>query len=421
MREDQDQRRATEGDDAPDEPDTPVDAASEPPVADQPEGESEAESHAATDGGARAATDEAAETGDTLEASDTPAKAEPAHPKELIGVLMMAYGGPDTLEDVPAYLLDVRGGRPMDDELVEEFVERYRQIGGRSPILELTEAQAAGVQRSLNDRRARDAGIEYRTYVGMRHWHPYIRDVVPKILADGVDKLVAIVMAPHYSQMSVGKYMEQMDEALQAAGSEIPVYKIDSWKDQPMFVSGVSSRIRDALRKFPANLRKEIPIVYTAHSLPTRIMEWGDPYPDELRISVEMVADRVRQRHWRFAYQSQGATSEPWLGPDVETTLDELAAEGFEHVLMVPIGFVCDHVEILYDVDVEHTQHAEKLGMQLERIRSLNDGPMLCRAVAEAVRKALPRDASADDEPDGEAAETEDAEDLEEVEAGEGG
>jgi protoporphyrin/coproporphyrin ferrochelatase len=308
--------------------------------------------------------------------------------KEHIGVILMAYGGPDKLEDVPDYLLDVRSGRPMSQELVDDFVERYREIGGRSPILELTQAQAKGVEKALNNRKAKESGVKYTAYVGMRHWHPYIRDVVPQIVADGVDKLVGVVMAPHYSKMSVGKYMEQLREGLEEAGSDLPVHEVHSWKDQPMFISGVSSRIRDALRKYPADLRKEIPIVFTAHSLPTRILEWGDPYPDELRVSVEMVADRVRQRHWRFAYQSQGASAEPWLGPEVEETLEELAAEGFKHVLMVPIGFVCDHVEILYDVDIEHKEHAEKLGMELSRIKSLNDGPMLCRAVAESVRKA---------------------------------
>jgi protoporphyrin/coproporphyrin ferrochelatase len=434
MREDQDQRRAPESGEEPgDAPDAvepeptgetgaaeheadarPDDSQPAEEAQEMPTGESAAEPDAdATEPEAGEASD-AAPGERAKPAAATP---EPEGPKEVIGVLMMAYGGPDLLEDVPAYLLDVRGGRPMPDELVEEFVERYGKIGGRSPILELTEAQAAGVQRSLNDRRARDAGIEYRAYVGMRHWHPYIRDVVPKILEDGVEKLVAVVMAPHYSKMSVGKYMEQLDEALEAHGADIPVYRVESWKDQPMFISGVSSRIRDALRKFPANERKDVPVVYTAHSLPERILEWGDPYPDELRISVEMVADRVRQRHWRFAYQSQGATNEPWLGPDVETTLDELAAEGFKQVLIVPIGFVCDHVEILYDVDVEHAEHAEKLGMHLERIRSLNDGPMLCRAVAESVRRALPRDESAEDDDE---ADAEVAEELEEVEAGEG-
>ncbi|TVR72254.1 MAG: ferrochelatase [Sphaerobacteraceae bacterium] len=302
--------------------------------------------------------------------------------------MLMAYGGPDKLEDVPDYLLDVRSGRAMSQELVDEFVERYREIGGRSPILELTRAQAKGVEKALNNRKAKESGIKYTCYVGMRHWDPYIRDVVPQIVEDKVDKIVGVVMAPHYSKMSVGKYMEQLREGLEKAGSDIPVHEVHSWKDQPMFISGVSSRIRDALRTFPADIRKDVPIVFTAHSLPVRILEWGDPYPDELRVSVEMVADRVRQRHWRFAYQSQGASAEPWLGPEVEETLDELAAEGFKHVLMVPIGFVCDHVEILYDVDIEHKAHAEKLGMELSRIKSLNDGPMLCRAVAESVRKA---------------------------------
>lgn len=320
-------------------------------------------------------------------AKSTAKKSEPEI-TEHIGVILMAYGGPDKLEDVPDYLLDVRSGRAMSQELVDEFVERYREIGGRSPILELTRAQAKGVEKALNNRKAKEAGIKYTCYVGMRHWDPYIRDVVPQIVEDKVDKLVGVVMAPHYSKMSVGKYMEQLREGLEKAGSDIPVHEVHSWKDQPMFISGVSSRIRDALRTFPAEIRKDVPIVFSAHSLPVRILEWGDPYPDELRVSVEMVADRVRQRHWRFAYQSQGASAEPWLGPEVEETLEELAAEGFKHVLMVPIGFVCDHVEILYDVDIEHKAHAEKLGMQLSRIKSLNDGPMLCRAVAESVRKA---------------------------------
>jgi protoporphyrin/coproporphyrin ferrochelatase len=351
-----------------------------------------------TDASAEVAEDAPAEEGEAEDAAEDPKPASAKRSsakadsedwvKERIAVILMAYGGPDKLEDVPDYLLDVRSGRPMSQELVDEFVERYREIGGRSPILELTQAQAKGVEKALNNRKAKEAGIKYSAYVGMRHWYPYIRDVVPQIVEDGVDKIVGVVMAPHYSKMSVGKYMEQLREGLEKAGSEIPVHEVHSWKDQPMFISGVSSRIRDALRKYPAEIRKDVPVVFTAHSLPTRILEWGDEYPDELRVSVEMVADRVRQRHWRFAYQSQGASAEPWLGPTVEETLEDLASEGFKHVLMVPIGFVCDHVEILYDVDIEHKEHAEKLGMELSRIKSLNDGPMLCRAVAEAVRKA---------------------------------
>jgi ferrochelatase len=309
--------------------------------------------------------------------------------KRRIGVLLMAYGGPDSLDDVPAYLDDVRGGRPTSPELIHEMTERYRAIGGRSPILELTRAQAACVERALNDERAAAEGIEYRTCVGMRHWHPYIREVIPQILADGADQLVAVVMAPHYSRMSVGAYMKRVNEALEAAGAQIPVTQVESWKDQPAFVEAVAEKIAEALKQFPEDERDNVAVVFTAHSLPKRILEWNDPYPDELRVSVEAVAARVQPPHWRFAFQSQGATADPWLGPDVESTLEELAREGFKNVLIVPIGFVSDHVEVLYDVDIEHREHAERLGMRLERTKSLNDAPLLGKAVADAVREKL--------------------------------
>lgn len=306
-----------------------------------------------------------------------------------VGVLMMAYGGPNSLEDIPAYLLDVRGGRPYSDELLAELTERYRAIGGRSQIVELTQAQAAGVERELNNAAAEAAGLTFRTYVGMRHWHPYIREVVPDILADGVDTLVAIVMAPHYSRMSVGAYLEQLDKALQENNASVPVLSIESWKTQPAFIAAVAGRIRDALERFPAEERDDVALVFTAHSLPERILQWGDPYPEELRISVETVVAEVKPRRWRFAYQSAGATADPWLGPALEETLEALAGEGVRNVLVVPIGFVCDHVEVLYDIDIEARELANSLGMRLERTESLNDHPLLCRAVADAVRERL--------------------------------
>lgn len=309
-----------------------------------------------------------------------------------IGVLLMAYGGPNSLEEIPAYLSDVRGGRPYSPELLEELTERYRKIGGRSPILELTRAQAAGVERELNDEAARAAGIEYRTYVGMRHWHPYIREVVPHILADGVDQIVAVVMAPHYSKMSVGAYLARLDEALQEHGADVPVLAVESWKAQPAFIEAVARRIDDALERFPAGAREDVGVVFTAHSLPERILQWGDPYRQELETSVAAVVERVRPTHWRFAFQSAGTTPEPWLGPPLEALLTELAAEGVKNVLVIPIGFVCDHVEVLYDVDIEHRGQAEALAMRLERTASLNADPLLCRAVADAVRQRLADD-----------------------------
>ena len=301
----------------------------------------------------------------------------------------MAYGGPTSLDQIPAYLADVREGRPPSNELQAEMTHRYEAIGGRSPILELTEAQARGIERELNDEAAAASGVHYRVYVGMRHWHPYIREVIPHIVADGVDRLIAVVMAPHFSRMSVGRYMQRVDEALAAANARIPVLQVESWKVEPAFIESVSQHVSRALERFAGSERDDVYILFTAHSLPERILQWNDPYPEELRISVQAVVDQVQPKRWGFAFQSQGATADPWLGPSVEETLEKLAAEGLKNVLLVPIGFVCDHVEVLYDVDIEHRGQAESLGIRLERTASLNDDPLLCQAVADAVRQTL--------------------------------
>ena len=312
----------------------------------------------------------------------------------VIGVLMMAYGGPNALDEVAPYLADIRGGRPTSPALLEEITERYRQIGGRSPILERTTAQAAGVERALNDGVARAASVRYRVYVGMRHWHPYINDVVPEMLADGVEQIVAIVMAPHFSRMSVGAYMGKLDKALADANAHLPVARVDSWKAEPSFVAAVTQRVRDGLTKFPENVRDDVPVVFTAHSLPARVLESNDPYPDELRESVRLVVEQLPGIAWRWAYQSQGATADPWLGPTVEDTLADLAREGCRNLLLAPIGFVCDHVEVLFDVDIEHRHQAAELGIRLERIDMLNDDPGLVTAVANVVRRAALVDAT---------------------------
>ncbi|HMM40787.1 MAG TPA: ferrochelatase [Thermomicrobiales bacterium] len=311
-----------------------------------------------------------------------------------IGVLMMAYGGPNNLDEVEPYLADIRHGRPTPPELLEEITERYRQIGGRSPILELTTAQAKGVERALN--AAAPEGVTYRTYVGMRHWRPYIDEVVPRMLADDVDAIAAIVMAPHYSRMSVGAYLGKLNKALVERGATVPVIPVESWKDEPAFIEAIARRIEAALARFPEEARADVPLLFTAHSLPARILESGDPYPQELQASVELVVERLQPKHWRWAFQSQGATAEPWLGPSVEETLEELAEQGFQNLLFVPIGFVCDHVEVLYDVDIEHRQQAEELGIRLERIDMLNDDPGLVEAVASAVSRAVMQPAAGD-------------------------
>ncbi len=294
---------------------------------------------------------------------------------ERLAVLVMAYGGPGNIDDVEPYLMDVRGGRATQPQLVEEIRARYARIGGRSPILELTRAQAAGIGRVLGD--------QFRIYVGMRHWHPYIHDVVAEIAQAGHRRIVGVAMAPHYSDMSVGAYEKKL---LQAADGRLDVALVRTWWRQPQFLDAVAVRVRQALQRFPRP--SAVQVVFTAHSLPERIRASADPYTDELNASATEVAARARVGGWRLAYQSAGATGERWLGPDVATVMKELAKDGHEAVLLVPIGFVCDHVEILYDIDVECQALAKRLGVHLERTASLNDDPGLVAAVADVVRTA---------------------------------
>ena len=287
-----------------------------------------------------------------------------------IAVLLMAYGGPDSLDDVEPYLLDVRGGRAVSPEFAAEIKARYARIGGRSPIRALTEAQARGVQRLLRD--------GFAVYVGMRHWHPFIHDTVERIVAAGRRRLVGIVLAPHYSAMSVGAYQKKL---LAATAGRLDVALVRSWGEHPKFLTAVADRVTQALSRFASPAA--VQVLFTAHSLPERILASGDPYPAELRASAAAVAQRVGIRTWHFAYQSAGASAEPWLGPEAGALMTELAGKGRRDFLIVPIGFVSDHVEVLYDVDIVYRDLAGRLGVHLERTPSLNDDPLLVAAIAE--------------------------------------
>lgn len=290
-----------------------------------------------------------------------------------IAVLLMAYGGPNNLDEVEPYLLDVRGGRPTKPELVEEIRGRYALIGGRSPLRELTEAQAAGLARAL--------GPRYPTFVGMRHWHPYIKETVDRIAAAGHRRLVGIVMAPHFSGMSVGAYEKKLVEATQG---RVDAALVRRWGDHPKFIAAVTGRVREALARFRQGTPVEV--LFTAHSLPERILANGDPYADELRASAAAVAKQVGLERWHFAFQSAGATAEPWLGPEAGAVMRKLAGEGKRTFLIVPIGFVCDHVEVLYDVDIMYRDLAKDLDVRLERTVSLNDDPSLIAVLVDLVQ-----------------------------------
>ncbi len=292
----------------------------------------------------------------------------------MIGVLVMAYGGPNNLDEVEPYLLDVRGYRPTAPEIVHEVRERYKLIGGRSPILEQTQAQADALQAALGNKT-------FKTFVGMRHWHPYLRDTLAQMSTQGIDRAIGLVMAPHYSRMSIGAYYKKIEEAQ----APIEIARIERWHLLPGYLEALTEGVRVALQKFPADVRATVPIIFSAHSLPERILTWNDPYPDELHATVEAIMQRLGKHPHEFAFQSAAISNEPWLGPEVGAALDRLAADGQRQVLIAPIGFVVEHVEILYDIDVVYQQQAKKLGLHLERIEMLGAAPEMMNGLAELV------------------------------------
>ncbi len=295
-----------------------------------------------------------------------------------LGVLMMAYGSPESLDDMEAYLSDIRGGRPMSPEFVAEFRGRYAQIGGKSPLNALTFAQGEATEAELRLR-----GVDAKVYVGMRHWMPWIQDVVADMHADGVTEAVAIVMAPHYSSMSIGRYWQKVNEAQEAVGSDIHFNFVDSWSRQEKLLDAQIAKTKAGLAKFDAD--DKVKVVFSAHSLPARLKEMGDPYDDELQENAKTLAERLGNLDWMFSYQSAAKTGEPWLGPQIEDVISELANAGYENILSVPIGFVCDHVEVLYDIDINCQGIAEERGVRLERVEMMNSDALFIGAVADAI------------------------------------
>lgn len=304
---------------------------------------------------------------------------------ETIGLLLMAYGSPEDLRQMEGYLLDVREGRLPSPELIKEISERYRRIGGKSPLLDRTREQATALENELNKRFA---GREetFKAFVGMRHWQPRIFSAVDQMAKAGIHRAVAIVMAPHSSHLSTGKYYESLDKALD--GKKIKFLRIQSWHKHPGLLKAIAEKMEIGLAKFGD---KTPYVIFTAHSLPTRILDTGDPYDDQLNETAQLLADRfeLQANAWRFCYQSAGASAIPWLGPPIEEVVAELAKKGEKNLLVVPIGFVCDHVEVLYDIDIDARQIAEQYGAHLERSPSLNASPTFVAALADLVQENL--------------------------------
>jgi ferrochelatase len=294
----------------------------------------------------------------------------------------MAYGTPSSMDEIEPYLTDIRGGRKPTSEAVEDLKSRYLRIGGRSPLLEITREQALALENQLAS-----GGMRTRVYIGMKHWHPYIREVVPQIIGDGYDRIISLALAPHYSQMSVGAYKQALDVAVKSLGG-LRTDFVESWYEHPLFHRAVQERIQSALRQFAAP--EEVELLFTAHSLPERILAANDPYPTQLESSCRSVASLMGRKEWSFAYQSAGQTNDKWLGPDLIDYLRErYPAPSVACVLVVPIGFVADHLEILFDIDVEAQEFARSIGLNLKRTESLNNSPMFISALADIVQERI--------------------------------
>jgi ferrochelatase len=295
------------------------------------------------------------------------------------GVLLMAYGTPDSLEAVEPYYTHIRGGRPPAPHLLEELRERYRLVGGSTPLLEITEATRAALQDQLA------LYGTYRVFLGMKHWHPYIEEGVKAMNEAGIRRAVGLVLAPHYSRMSIAGYYDYIRKAQEALGTSIEILPIESWHLHPPYLQAVADRVRAQLTTFPSD--EAVTVIFTAHSLPERILADGDPYADQLRETSEALASMLQLRHWTFSFQSAGRTPDPWLGPDIVDTVHRLADEGVKAILVAPIGFVSDHLEILYDIDYEAQAAARERGIRLKRTESLNASPDFVAGLADLVRE----------------------------------
>jgi ferrochelatase len=295
-------------------------------------------------------------------------------------ILLLAYGSPRRLEDVEAYFTDIRGGRTPSREAVEELTSRYRRVGVPTPLLAVSMDLGRDLERQLNLDPPGD--VIYTVHLGMKHWTPRIATAIDEIVDSGADHLIAIVLAPHYSRISTGGYRRQVEAALAAAGDGAPSPSLDfveSWHELDGYLQAVADNVRAARARFVHP--EEVVAVFTAHSLPARILDEGDPYQDQLLRTSELVAQRAGIEQWRFSYQSQSHTGEPWLGPDLIETIEELAAQGHRAILVASVGFIADHLEIFYDIDIEAKERADALGIELRRTPMLNADPRLAHAL----------------------------------------
>jgi ferrochelatase len=302
--------------------------------------------------------------------------------KYPLGVLVMAYGGPNSLDEIPGYLADIRSGRPTSSSVLEEIRENYRQIGGKSPLLEITRRQIHALERHFKP-------VDFKFYLGMRHWSPWIEETVRDMLEESITHAVSLVLAPHYSKLSVARYQAKIAAGLEMYRGEIEFAHVESYHTAPGLIQALANRVKEGLASWPSAERRSVHVVFSAHSLPVRILKMGDPYETQLHETAGMVAEKagLENDQWSWSYQSAGRSPEPWLGPQLPEHLRTLAGRGIREVVSIPVGFVSDHVEILFDIDIQAQGVARGLGIRMVRPPALNEDPLFIGALAEAIRE----------------------------------
>lgn len=304
--------------------------------------------------------------------------------KKKLGLLVMAYGTPSRLDEVEAYYTHIRRGNPPTPEKLKELMERYEAIGGLSPLNEITRSQVTELERKLNETSEE---YSFHAYMGMKHAQPFIEEAVAQMEKDGISAAVGIVLAPHYSVMSVGTYNKTALESAQAHNIDLTC--VTSYHLEPALIEALVQRMEQALSQFRVDKQKEVKVLFTAHSLPEKILELGDPYPEQLRETAQAVAEGSGVTNWDNGWQSAGQTAVPWLGPDILDEMKNLRDQGVKNLIISPIGFVSDHLEVLYDIDIEAQKLAKELDIHLVRTASLNSDPLFIEALSRAVMKQL--------------------------------
>jgi ferrochelatase len=300
-------------------------------------------------------------------------------------LLLLAFGGPRSLDEVEPFLTRLFRGRKPSPEQLERVKERYRLIGGSSPLHEITWGQAKVLEKKLNHK-----DYAFKSYVGMRYGLPFIEQTLKEILRDGIREVIAIPMAPFRSRASTGAYIEEVNRVQKNLGEGMEISFIEGWHLHPLFLEAVREKVREGLMEFPSEERKRVHLIFTAHSLPKTIIE-NDPYVNDFETSVKGVLGKMEPLLWHIAFQSKGGGPEEWVGPDVESILKELSQDKVREVLIVPIGFVSDHIEVLYDIDILYRERAESMGMVLKRTASLNFSERFIEALSSIVEEHMKR------------------------------